>query len=77
MDLPTDEYTAAKQPHRGRYLWNASKVVSLAGQPRFHSLCKLIMGLLTIPVSNADSECLFKGVGSHNFGDFENILLNF
>ena len=58
--LPTPvEYTAAdktKKPRVCRYWWEVSKLVQLNGQPRFSTLCKLMMGLLTIPASNADSE---------------------
>ena len=60
MDLPTqEEYTAAdktKKTRVGKYWWEVGKMIRLDGQPRFPSLCKLVMGLLSIPASNADSE---------------------
>ena len=60
MDLPTvTEYTAAdktKRPCIGKYWWEVGKIVTLYGQPRFPSIYKLMVGLLTIPASNADSE---------------------
>lgn len=60
MDLPAPfEYKAADETTKlcvGRYWWDVQKLVTLDGQPRFHTLCKLMMGLLSIPASNADSE---------------------
>ena len=53
------EYTAAdatKKTQVGRYWWEVGEMVQLNGQPRFPTLYKLMMGLLTIPASNADSE---------------------
>ena len=59
-DLPAQtEYMAAdktKKPCIGKYWWEAGKMVTIYGQPRFPSLYKLMIGLLTIPASNADSE---------------------
>ena len=59
-DLPTvEEYTGADQVKRhrvGRYWWEVGVILTLAGECRFPSLTKLMMGLLSIPASNADSE---------------------
>ena len=59
-DLPAQtEYTTAdktKKPCIGKYWWEVGKIVTLYGKPWFHSLYKLMIGLLTIPASNADSE---------------------
>ena len=59
-DLPTlAEYTGAdkvKRPHVGKYWWEVGQILTLDGEPRFPSLTKLMMGLLAIPASNADSE---------------------
>lgn len=63
MDLPIPkEYTAAdktKKVRVRRYWWEVGKPVLLDGQPRFSFLCKLMMGLLSIPASNADSAWIF------------------
>ena len=59
-DLPTlAEYTGAdkvKRPRVGKYWWEVGQILTLDGEPRFPSLTKLMMGLLAIPASNADSE---------------------
>ena len=62
MDLPTPAmYKAANldginRPCVGRYWWDVSKLIILDGQPRFPLLCKLMIGLTSIPASNADAE---------------------
>ena len=60
MDLPTPAmYKAAdaiNRPCVGRYWWDVSKLITLDGQPRFPLLCKLMIGLMSIPASNADAE---------------------
>ncbi len=59
-DPPTpQEYTAADKTKKiriGKYWWEVGKIVRLDGQPRFPALCKIVMGLLSIPASNANSE---------------------
>ena len=60
MDLPTPAmYKAAdgiNRPCVGRYWWDVSKLITLDGQPRFPLLCKLMIGLMSIPASTADEE---------------------
>ena len=59
-DLPTlAEYTGADKVKRhcvGKYWLEVGQILTLDGEPRFPSLTKLMMGLLAIPTSNADSE---------------------
>ena len=59
-DLPTpQEYIAAgktKKIRIGKYWWEVGKIACLDGQPKFPALCKIVMGLLSIPASNANSE---------------------
>ena len=59
-DLPTvEEHNGAnqvKRHHVGRYWWEVGIILTLAGERRFPSLTKLMVGLLSIPASNADSE---------------------
>uniref|UniRef100_A0A1X7SHY9 HAT C-terminal dimerisation domain-containing protein n=1 Tax=Amphimedon queenslandica TaxID=400682 RepID=A0A1X7SHY9_AMPQE len=59
-DLPTPgEYRAADdemKPKTGFYWSEVGKIKTLDGKPRFLKLFHLMAGLLTIPVSNADSE---------------------
>ncbi len=59
-DLPTpDMYTAAdgiERPQIGRYWRKVSQLLTLDRQPRFPLLYKLMIGLMTIPASNADAE---------------------
>ena len=60
MDLPTPtEYMAADKTLKqraGTYWWEVGQMVTAEGKPRFPCLYKLMVGLLTIPASNADSE---------------------
>ena len=59
-DLPTPEkYRAADKPMKpraGAFWWGVRKLRTLDGEPRYDKLFKLMAGLLSIPVSNADSE---------------------
>ena len=59
-DLPVlVKYKAADgvmRPKAGLFWLEVGKMTTLEGQPRFNLLHKLISGLMTIPVSNADSE---------------------
>ena len=43
----------------GLFLSEVGKMTTLEGQPRFNLLHKLISGLMSIPVCNADSERRF------------------
>ena len=60
MDLPSvTTYKSADgtmRPRAGAFWCNVGKMITLDGQARFPTLCKLVAGLLTIPCSNADSE---------------------
>ena len=56
-DLPTPgEYHAADEPKTGFYWSEVGKIKTLDGKSRFLKLFHVMAGLLTIPVSNADSE---------------------
>ena len=58
-DLPSVEmYKSATgdKPRSGVFWHEVGKLTTLDGQSRFPSLVKLMSGLSTIPVSNADSE---------------------
>ena len=59
-DLPVlVKYKAADgimRPKAGLFWLEVEKMTTLEGQPRFNLLHKLISGLMTISVSNADSE---------------------
>ena len=59
-DLPPPaEYSAAdrtKKPRAGRFWWEVGKLNTFDGKLRFGKLYSLMAGLLSIPVSNADSE---------------------
>ena len=60
MDLPSvATYKSADgtmRPHVGAFWYEVGRMMTLDGQVRVPSLCKLVAGLLTIPCSNADSE---------------------
>jgi hypothetical protein len=62
-DLPSIvKYKAAGGVMRAKagLFWSeVNKMTTLDGQPRFKLLHQLMAGLLSIPVSNADSECGF------------------
>ena len=62
-DFPTPgEYHAADdemKPKTGFYWSEVGKIKTLDGKPRFLKLFHIMAGLLTIPVSNADSEMGF------------------
>ena len=57
MSLDTYNYKSAtgdKKP-RAEMFWNdVSKLRTLDGEQRFPSLCRLMAGLLSIPISNAE-----------------------
>ena len=56
---PIDHYKSADKtmrPKAGKYWWEISKLKTLEEDVRFPTLVKLMTSLLTIPVSNADSE---------------------
>ena len=59
-DLPTPgQYLAADgttKPRSGSFWWGVGKLKNLDGKPRFPKLFHLMANLLSIPVSNADSE---------------------
>ena len=59
-DLPSIvKYKAADGVMRfkaGLFWSEVKKITTFDGQPRFHLLHQLMAGLLSIPVSNADSE---------------------
>ena len=60
-DLSLDSFyyksaTGEKKPRAGKYWNEVSKMKTLDGKQRFPCLSRLMTGLLTIPVSNADSE---------------------
>ena len=59
-DLPSVvKYKSADgtmRPRAGLFWSEVGKMTTLDGQPRFKLLHKLMAGLLSIPVSNADSE---------------------
>ena len=59
-DLPMlVRYKAADgvmRPKAGLFWLEVGKMTTFEGQPRFNLLHKLMSGLMTIPVSNADSE---------------------
>ncbi len=42
------------KPRAGAFWWEVSKLKTLDGEERFPYLSKLMAGLLSIPVSNAD-----------------------
>ncbi len=44
------------RPRSGKFWWEVSKLTTFDGEERFPLLSKLMAGLLSIPVSNADSE---------------------
>jgi hypothetical protein len=48
--------TGDKKPRAGMFWNDVSKIRTLDGEQRFPSLCKLMAGLLSVPVFNADSE---------------------
>ena len=62
-DLPEiKEYKAAdgqKKPKAGLFWLEVGKMKTMEGQPRFYHLQKLVSGLMSIPISNADSERAF------------------
>ncbi len=56
---PMEKYISADKtlkPRAGAFWWEVSKLKTLDGEERFPYLSKLMAGLLSIPVSNADSE---------------------
>lgn len=44
------------KPRAGTFWWEVGKLRTFDGKMRFEKLFKLMAGLLSIPVSNADSE---------------------
>ena len=66
-DLPTlAKYKAADavmRPKAGLFWLEVGKMTTFEGQPRFNLLHKLMSGLMSIPVSNADSEQGFSILG--------------
>lgn len=46
----------SEKPRSGSFWWEVGKLKTIDGELRFPSLYKLMAGLLSIPVSNADSE---------------------
>lgn len=56
---PPDTYHVTKtieKPCAGSFWWKVSKIKTLDGELRFGTLSRLMVGLLTIPCSNADAE---------------------
>ena len=47
------------RPRSSLFWTEVGKMTTLDGQPRFKLLHKIMAGLLSIPVSNTDSECGF------------------
>ncbi len=60
VDLPTVEQyrdcDGTEKPRPGPFWWEVSKMIIMTGELRFPNLSKLMVGLLSIPCSNADSE---------------------
>lgn len=56
---PYDMISVVKYRSAGLFQTEVGKMTTLDGQPRFKLLHKIMAGLLSIPVSNTDSECGF------------------
>ena len=48
--------SGTEKPRPGPFWWEVSKMKTLLGELRFPNLGKLMLGLLSIPCSNADAE---------------------
>ncbi len=80
-DLPTpDMYTTAdgiERPQIGRYWRKVSQLLTLDRQLRFPLLYKLMIGLMTIPATNADADTVKTGVFSYTLsGVYRNTFVH-